>query len=126
MKISLSTLLLATLLCSGCASTQRKETLMSAAGFRTIIPTTPAQIAKLKSMPQDKVIPVSKKGTTFFLFADAASNTMLIGNQKQYQQYQQYALQYKLQEKAENTAALNADADEWGCWGGGCWGPGFY
>ena len=81
-------------------------------------------------MPQRKVIPIVKKGKTAFLYADAASNVLLIGNQKQYTQFQQYNLQYKIQQDKEATAALNADANaEWEAWGGldgPLWGPGFY
>lgn len=129
MKTPLSLLILSAILLTGCAS-QSKVTLLSAAGFRTVIPSTPAQIAQLKSMPQRKVIPVVKKGKTVFLYADAANNSLLIGNQKQYQQFQQYNLQYKIQQDKEAAAALNADADaEWGAWGGldgPFWGPCFY
>ncbi len=115
---------------SACSNINQKEQFMSAAGFRTVIPTTPKQIAQLKSMPQGKVIPVTKKGKTAFLFADAAHNTLMIGNQSQYSAYQQYCLHYKIVEDKENAAALNADAAEWGGWDGGFggpfMGPGFY
>lgn len=129
MKITLPSLILSAILMTGCAS-QSKEMLLSAAGFRTVIPTTPDQIAQLKTMPQYKVIPVTKKGKTVFLYADAARNSLMIGNQKQYQQFQQYNLQYKIQQDKEATAALNADANaEWNAWGGldgPLWGPCFY
>ncbi|MEY2906022.1 MAG: hypothetical protein RLZZ408_493 [Verrucomicrobiota bacterium] len=129
MKTPLSLLILSAILLTGCAS-QSKVTLLTAAGFRTVVPNTPAQISQLKSMPQRKVIPVVKKGKTVFLYADAANNMMLIGNQKQYQQFQQYNLQYKIQQDKEATAALNADANaEWSAWGGldgPFWGPCFY
>ena len=128
MKKILPFLSISVLLLAGCA-THSKETLLAAAGFKTLIPTTPAQIAQLKGMPQRRIIPVTKKGKTIFLYADYAHNSMLVGNQKQYQQFQQYNLQYKIQQDKEAAAALNADADfEWGAWGGidGPWGPGFY
>lgn len=123
-------LLLAVLALAGCSTGQNKEPLLSAAGFRTVVPSTPAQVAQLKTLPQLKVIPVSKKGKTVFMFADSSRNMLLVGNQKEYTAYQQYALQYKMQQSKEATAALNADASEWGCWGDGvagpfC-GPGFY
>jgi hypothetical protein len=129
MKTPLSLLILCAIILTGCAS-QSKEMLLSAAGFRTVVPSTPAQIAQLKTMPQYKVIPVTKKGKTAFLYADAARNSLMIGNQKQYQQFQQYSLQYKIQQDKEAAAALNADANaEWGAWGGldgPFWGPCFY
>ena len=128
MKFLIPLLLIASLGLSSCSSGQGKERLLGAAGFRTIIPTTPKQIAQLKTLPQLQVVPVNKKGKTIFRFADSKRNILLIGNQSQYNTYQQYALQYKITENNENAAALNADAAEWGCWGGGFgpWGPGFY
>lgn len=113
----------------GCAS-QSKVTLLSAAGFRTVVPSTPSQIAQLKTLPQRKVVPVAKGGKTAFLYADASRNVLLVGNQKQYNQFQQYNLQYKIQEDKEAAAGLNADAaTEWNAWGGmdgPFWGPCFY
>ena len=58
-KLLLPTLLVGLLFATGCAS-QSKVTLLTAAGFRTVVPNTPAQLAQLKTMPQRKVIPVVK------------------------------------------------------------------
>jgi len=91
-----------------------------------VVPSTPTQIAQLKTLPQRQVVPVTKNGKTSFLFADSARNILLIGNQNQYSQFQQYSLQYHLAQDKVEAASLNADASEWGCWGGGFWGPGFY
>ena len=124
MKSLRSLILLPVLTFVGCSSGQNKETLMSAAGFRTIIPSSPTQISQLQTLPQGKIIPITKKGKTFFLFADARNKTLLIGNQQQYTTYQQYVRQYKLQEDKVEAADLNADYMD--CWGGGFWGPGFY
>ncbi len=120
--------LLSALLVTGCSTGQNKERLLSASGFKTVVPTTQKQVAQLKTLPQLQVIPVTKKGKTIFMFADSKRNLLLIGNQKQYQQYQQYSLQYHIQQDKVEAASLNADASEWGGWGGmgGFWGPGFY
>jgi len=122
-------LLLLPFLIAGCNTLQQKEDLLSAAGFRTVVPSTPAQIARLKSLPQGRVTTVSKKGKTLFLFADASNNRLLAGTQSQYQKYQQLRLQKNLVEDKEATAALNADANaEWASWGGldaPLWGPGW-
>lgn len=129
MKSVFLPLFLATILLCSCSSLHQKEQFLSAAGFRTVIASTPAQIAHLKTMPQGKVIPVTKKGKTFFLLADAANNCLMIGNQTQYSTYRRYAYEYKIQQEKQNTAAFNADAAEWNGWGGidgPFWGPGFY
>jgi hypothetical protein len=119
-----SLFLLAALLLAGCSSGQNKVTLMSAAGFRTLVPTTPGQIAQLQSMPQGRIIPVQKKGKTFFLFPDRQNHSLLIGNQREYSTYQQYARQYHLEEDKVEAAQWNAAC--WDGWGDGFWGPGFY
>jgi hypothetical protein len=124
MNIRNALLLIPVLILTGCSSGQNKEVLMSAAGFRTIVPSTPAQVSQLQTIPQGKIIPISKKGKTFFLYADARNKTLLIGNQQQFTTYQQYVRQYKLQEDKVEAADMNADY--WGGWGGGFWGPGFY
>lgn len=128
MKRLLPIAILPALLISACSSLKQKEQLMSAAGFRTVVPATPAQVAHLKSLPQDRITTVSKKGKTLFLFADAQNNRLLTGTQSQYKKYQQLRLEKKLVEEKEATAAMNADASsEWGVWGGPdalLWGPG--
>jgi hypothetical protein len=129
MKFSTLSILATAVILTGCSTARNQEMLLSAAGFKTIVPTTPKQIAKVKSLPQLKVVPINKKGQTFFVFADANRNTLLIGNQQQYSAYQQYALQYKIQEDKVAAASLNADAAEWGGFGSfndGFWGPGVY
>jgi hypothetical protein len=121
-------LILLTALCLvGCSSAQNHETLMSAAGFRTLLPKTPTQIAQLQTIPQGRIIPVTKKGKTLFLYADAQHHALLIGNQQQYDTYEQYLSQYKIQKMKVEAATFNADDwNGWGGYGGGFWGPGFY
>ena len=107
------------LLVSGCNSLQKKEQLLGAAGFRSVTPSTPAQIAKLKSFPQGHLTPITKNGKTLFLMADAKQNRLFVGNQSQYQAYKQMRLKNQLAEDKLATRDLNADANlEWNAWGG--------
>ena len=116
------------ILCS-CHSLRDKEADLTAAGFRTVIPSTPAQTALVKSLPQAHLTCVQKNGQTRFLLADAAHHRLLIGNQSQYQAYQKLHLQRMRAGEALATASLNADAGaEWSNWGGNeipYWGPEF-
>lgn len=116
--------IVAAFILAGCSSGQNKVTLLSAAGFRTLVPSTPAQRAQLQSMPPGRIIPVQKKGKTFFLYADRQNHALLIGNQRDYTTYQQYARQYHLEQDKVEAAQWN-DAC-WDGWGDGFWGPGFY
>ncbi len=112
-------ILLFSLLLTGCNSLQKKEQLLSAAGFRTVTPSSSAQMAHLKSLPQGHLTPISKNGKTLFLLADAKNNRLLIGNQTQYQAYEQLSLNQQIARDQRATKDLNADAtSEWNDWGG--------
>ena len=113
-------------LAAGCASTQNKEDMLVAAGFKVITPSTPEQTAKLKTLAAYKVSQVQKNGKTYYVFPDAAHNQAYVGNPSQYQAYQQ--LRLERQEAKENleAAVMNKDAVEmnqesemnWGGWNG--------
>ena len=105
---------------AGCAnSLHNKENLAVAAGFKTITPTKPSQIARLKSLPADKVTRVTHKGKTYYVLPDVANNVAYVGGPQQYQAYKQLRLQRKLSNQNLEAAALNqaAAADNWGAWG---------
>jgi len=112
----------------GCASSlQSKENLAVAAGFKTITPTKPNQIARLKSLPADKVTRVTHKGKTYYVLPDVANNVAYVGGPQQYQAYQQLRLARKLSNQNLEAAAMNqaaAEDNSWGAWGGwGGWPP---
>lgn len=108
----------------GCANElQSKENLAVAAGFKTITPTKPDQIARLKSLPADKVTRVTHKGKTYYVLPDVANNVAYVGGPTQYQSYQQLRLAKKISDQNVEAAAMNEDASmDWGGWGGwGAW-----
>ena len=114
---------------AGCASTQSKENLLVAAGFKVIVPKTAAQQQKLKALPPDQVTMVQKSGKTYYVFPDAANNQAYVGGPKQYQAYRQLRLEKKLADEKVEAAEMNLEASEmdWGGWGGwGGWGPAWY
>jgi hypothetical protein len=102
----------------GCASTQSKENMLVAAGFKVIVPKTAAQQQKLKALPPDKVTMVQKSGKTYYVFPDAANNQAYVGGPKQYQAYRQLRLQKKLADEKVEAAEMNLEASEmdWGGW----------
>ncbi len=108
----------------GCASTQSKENLLVAAGFKVITPKTATQEQKLKALPADKVTSVQKSGKTYYVFPDAANNQAYVGGPKQYQAYRQLRLEKKLANEKLEAAEMNLDPTmDWGGWGGcGAWG----
>ncbi|HEX9424219.1 MAG TPA: hypothetical protein VF899_13320 [Pyrinomonadaceae bacterium] len=69
-------------------STQNRESMLAASGFKTITPKTTAQQQKLQNLPPGKVTMIQKAGKTYYIFPDPAHNLAYVGGPKQYQQYQ--------------------------------------
>ncbi len=124
-KMIIVTALLA--LTAGCAtttSTQNKESMLVASGFKAITPKTAAQQQKLQQLPPGKVAMINKKGKTYYIFPDAAHNQAYVGGPKEYQAYQQLRAENKLAKENLETAEMYQDeAMDWGGWGG--WGAGW-
>ena len=117
-----------TMLSAGCAttqtSTQNREAMLAAAGFKTITPKTAAQQQKLQKLPPGKVTMIQKKGKTCYIFPDPAHNLAYLGGPKQYQRYQPLRADNRLAKESLETADMYQDAEmQWSVWGG--WDAGF-
>jgi hypothetical protein len=114
-------LLLAGLLLGGLSACtnhlQQKENFLREAGFRTVTPTTPAQIERAKAMPQGHIQKITRNGKTLFVLSDAKKNLLLIGGDPQLQRYQQILYTKQVDPEIENRAydkALEYDGFGWG------------
>ena len=113
---------------AGCASstqtsTQNKESMLVAAGFKTVTPKTAAQQQKLQKLPPGKIAMIQKAGRTYYVYPDAPNNQAYVGGSTEYQAYQQQRAANTLVEENLETAELYQDeAMNWGAWGAG-WGP---
>ena len=122
-----------TALLIGCAttqsSTQNRENMLVAAGFKIITPKTAAQQQKLQNLPPGKVTMIQKAGKTYYIFPDPAHNQAYVGGPKQYRHYQELRASNKLATENMETAEMYQDsAMQWSLWGGwgaglGVWGP---
>jgi hypothetical protein len=127
--ILLATMMAAwTVLLASCASTQtstqNRESMLVASGFKVITPKTPAQQQKLQNLPRGKVTMIQKGGKTYYIFPDPANNRAYVGRPREYQAYQQLRATNKLAMENLETAETYQDAEmQWSLWGG--WGPGF-
>src|SRR5207247_8402703 len=72
--ISVIALLALTVGCATTSSTQNKESMLVASGFKVITPKTAAQQQKLQQLPPGKVAMINRKGRTYYIFQDAAHN----------------------------------------------------
>src|SRR5437764_14287421 len=75
----------------GCASERAhsKESLLSAAGFRSITPSTPQQQSVYASMPAYKVQRHDFNGRVTYAFADKKAGVLYVGGENEYQRYKQ-------------------------------------
>ncbi len=117
-----------TVLTAGCASTQtttqNRESMLVASGFKVITPKTAAQKQKLQNLPPGKVTMIQKAGKTYYIFPDPAHNQAYVGRPREYQTYLQMRSDKKLASESLETAEMYQDASmEWSLWGG--WGAGF-
>ncbi len=119
-----------TALLLGCAttqtSTQNRESMLVASGFKVITPKTAAQQQKLQALPPGKVTMIQKNGKTYYVFPDPTNNRAYIGRPKEYQAYQQLRATNKLATENLETAEMYQDSEmQWSLWGGGegVWGP---
>src|SRR6266446_5596893 len=124
MVISVISLLALTFGCATTSSTQNKESMLVASGFKTVTPKTPAQQQKLQKLPPGKVAMINKKGKTYYVFPDAAHNQAYVGGPQEYQAYQQLRAANNIANENLQTAEMYQDAEmQWGAWGG--WGAGW-
>src|SRR5207248_10580814 len=81
-----------TALLISCASTQtttqNRESMLVASGFKVITPKTAAQKQKLQNLPPGKVTMIQKKGKTYYIFPDPAHNQAYVGGPTEYRAYQ--------------------------------------
>ena len=107
-------------------STQNRESMLVASGFKVITPKTAAQQQKLQGLAPGKVTMIQRKGKAYYIFPDPAHNVAYVGGPKQYRNYQQLRAENKLTKEDLETAEMYQDAQmQWSLWGGGegVWGP---
>ena len=110
--------------CASTQSTQNRESMLVASGFKVITPKTAAQQQKLQNLPAGKVTMIQKGGKTYYIFPDQAHNQAYVGRPKEYQTYLQMRTDKKLERETVETAEMYQDEEmQWSVWGG--WGGGF-
>ena len=96
-------LLLALALAACATHLQKKESYLIEAGFRTVKPTTPEQIAHFQSLPSGHIRHEERNGQTLYMLADASKNILLVGGESEYERYQEilYAKEVQPGKKAD-------------------------
>jgi hypothetical protein len=120
LKVSLAAGVLVAL-AIGCRTTSRED-MLTAAGFRTVRADTAPKVAHLHSLPPHQITTVERNGTVFYVFPDIERNTLYVGQQQQYQRYQQLRHQRELPDEPLTTAVPNENTWAiWGPWWGWGW-----
>ena len=102
----------------GCTNTlKEKENLAAAAGFKAVAPSSPDQVAILKSLPREQVSPVDYEGKKYYVLPDATHNQAWVGGPKQYQAFRQLRLAKQISNNNLQAAQMNQmSAMNWGRW----------
>ena len=97
----------------GCTSAAvQTESLLASAGFRARTPSTYRQQQHFKTLTPDKMMTVHRNGKTYHVYADSVQNRLYIGNQAQFQRYQQLRKANHLALEQEYSEAMG----DWGAW----------
>lgn len=64
------------------------ESLLLSAGFKAKVATTAKQRQELKTLPEGQLSPVTQKGKTFYIYPDPTRNQIYVGDEAEYQTYQ--------------------------------------
>jgi hypothetical protein len=109
--LPLVALLLATLLLPACAThLQKKENYLRAAGFRTVKPSTPNQIAHFQSLRKGHICHETRNGQTIYMLADANKNLLLVGGDAELSRYQE--IMYSKEVNPDTASAKFAQSFE--------------
>jgi hypothetical protein len=97
---------------AGCASMQApsRESLLKQAGFQSRTPTTAEQKAAYARLPAYELHRGTWKGQTIYAYKDEKAGVVYLGNQAQYAQYKQLAVNAKL--KAEQFTPAQVALEE--------------
>jgi hypothetical protein len=118
---------LVTWVLAGCAETPRQrahklEPMLSAAGFHMVPADTPQRQQELASHTPLKMRYYFTNGQPHYWFADPyVCNCVYIGNEADFQKYQQLKLEQQMVEREQAAAAMNEDAAQeeefnWAMW----------
>ena len=114
------------------AGTDRRpqvESMLTTAGFKTLVATTPQQLDHLSRLTPGQVSVVSQTGKNFFVYPDKDKSRIYVGTEKEYQAYQKLRAQNNLptfsvesvsqkQDKQMSSADQQDASVTWGFWPG--------
>jgi hypothetical protein len=111
----------ALLFLASCAEMEATNTksLLSAAGFHTVTPTTALQKQVYAEMPANHVQRISMKGKTIYAFKDEQAGIAYVGHEAEYQRYKNLCIQQQVAQDYYMAQAMDPYyGHRWyGAWG---------
>ena len=102
---------------AGCAMNRNQkavemERLLVASGFKMKLADTESKLAKLKELPQRKLVTQNWNGKLTYFYADASNcKCAYIGDEKAYKHFQNLALQRQISEDKRRAAEWDESTD---------------
>ena len=110
------------------APTPQVESLLTAAGFKVVVPTTEKQIQLLPTLTAGQVTVVNQTGKIWYVYPDRVNNRAYVGTEKEYRAYLALRAQnnlpdvdpqasyFKQDQAMTATTARYAEVPNWGEW----------
>ena len=106
---------------SSCAELESNNTksLLSAAGFHTVTPTTALQKEVYAQMQPHHVQRITMKGKTIYAYKDEKAGIAYVGHEAEYQRYKNLCIQQRIAQDYYEYASMNSYySHRWyGAWG---------
>ena len=94
-------------------ATSKKEMLLSQAGFKVKMVTTPKQQQQLSLLAVDKVSAVKYQGKLYYVYPTAKKDQILVGKQAQYDAYKQALKATQANQQAQQNTQMAAGSPVW-------------
>jgi hypothetical protein len=96
---------------AGCAAMESasQESLLQKAGFQSRTPTTEKQKTAYQALPAYRLHRITLKGRTVYAYKDEKAGVVYLGNEAQYAQYKQLAVNAKLKEEQFTAAQVSLE-----------------
>jgi hypothetical protein len=94
-------------------ATSKKEMLLSQAGFKVKMVTTPKQQQQVSLLAVDKVSAVKYQGKVYYVYPTTKKDQILVGNQSQFNAYKQALQAQKANQQAQQNAQMAAGSPVW-------------
>jgi len=94
-------------------ATSKKEMLLSQAGFKVKMVTTPKQQKQVSILAVDKVSAVKYQGKLYYVYPTAKKDQILVGKQAQFDAYKQALKAKQASQQAQQNAQMAAGSPVW-------------